>query len=433
MKLNTRMWGGRMFETHVQGDKYVLKNVNINDGKGGQKRGVNIVVENGLIKKICNKDKPIDNDLQEYDLKGRWIMPGMIDLHVHLCAETGNNKTGLPPKYWRLETFPSLKVLHAARNAYKSLMAGFTCLRNCGHVTYYEPEDVALRDGINKGLLDGPRIVASAGSMTMTAGHGDLAMSRTLRRIPELGYGDKCFDGVWSCVQGVREKVRIGADFIKVMASGGMSSGGDKPEWPNFQVEELKAIVFESRSLHKKVAAHAQGRESLERVIEAGVDTVEHGCHLDKRLCSIMAEKGMFLVPTLRVVRILTNSPDLHEREKAKVLAEIHHNAINAAIEEGVKIAFGTDTFNSLKHGDNALELLELSEAGMSNVDLIKCITSSAAEALGLENEIGFVSEGMIADLIVTDDDPSKDIKILVEPSNIKMVISNGKIVKNEI
>lgn len=412
-------------------DRYILKNVNVLDGKGSRKPGRDIIINKGIIEDIvCTGDHPYEGE-NVIDMEGRWLMPGMIDAHVHLCAETGYNRRGIPASYWRMETFPALKVLHAAKNAYASLMAGFTTLRNCGHVAYYEPEDVALRDGISKGLLEGPRIVASAGAITMTAGHGDLAMSRTLRRLPEYGYGEKCFDGVWSCVQGVREKVRIGADFIKIMASGGMSSGGDQPEWPNFQVDELKAIVSEAHSLNKKVAAHAQGRVSLERVVEAGIDTVEHGCHLDSQMCETMAEKGMFLVPTLRVVRILTDSPDPQEREKAKSLTEAHSMAFEAALKAGVKIAFGTDTLNSLRHGENALELLELSKAGMSNMDLIKCITSSAAEALGLQDKTGSVDKVMAADLIALDSDPAEDISILTNPSNIRMIIRDGKIIKN--
>lgn len=191
-------------------------------------------------------------------------MPGMIDFHVHLCSPIIEARTGVP-------------------------------------AAYYEPEDIALREAISQKIIEGPRIIASAGSITTTAGHGDLAFNKMLHRIPELRYGDSCFDGKEECLKGVREKIRLGADFIKIIASGGMSSGGDQPEWPNFTVDELKTMVAEAHSLGKKVAAHAQGKISIERALEVGVDTLEHGCQLDRKLCDFMARKGIFLVPTLKV------------------------------------------------------------------------------------------------------------------------------------
>jgi len=250
-----------------------------------------------------------------------------------------------------------------------------------------------------------------------------------LHRIPELRYGDSCFDGKEECLKGVREKIRLGADFIKIMASGGMSSGGDQPEWPNFTVDELKIMVNEAHSLGKKVAAHAQGKLSIERALKVGVDTLEHGCQLNRKLCDLMASKGIFLVPTLRVVSLSTNSKNPHTREKAKRLAESHAEAVKTAIESGVKIAFGTDTLITLLHGENALELICLSGVGMSNMELIKSVTYNAAEALGLQDFIGYIGEGAIADLIVIDNDPSEDINNLTKAENIKLVIKNGKFI----
>jgi imidazolonepropionase-like amidohydrolase len=423
-----------MLKAKLDSKSLILKNINIIDGKGNKFFHKNVIIEDTIIKKILDTSKNnIRMGFAELDLKDYWVMPGMIDMHVHLCAPVVETRKEIPPAYWRMTTLPGLKVIHAANNAYKSLIAGFTSLRNCGHVTYYEPEDVILRDAISLGLINGPRIIASAGSITMTAGHGDLAFSRYLHRVPELRYGDMSFNGPWGCVEGVREKIRFGADFIKIMASGGMSSGGDEPWWPNFQLEELKAMVYEAHSLGKKVAAHAQGEVSIKRVVEAGVDTVEHGCDLDEAICDMMASTGIFLVPTLKVISNSTNSQNTNEREKAKKLVEIHSKSIKIALRTGVKIAFGTDTFNDLLHGENAHELLYLKELGMSNTELIKCITYNAAEALGLSDRIGYIGEGATADLIIMNKNPLEDIKHLTIPENIIIVIKEGKIVKNSL
>ena len=419
-----------MFDKEMSNkNRYLIKNVNILDGKGNKYKNSNLIIKGNIIESITHGNQDY-KEIKSINLNNRWIMPGMIDLHVHLCSPIIETRTSIPFTYWRMITPPALKILHAAKNAYRTLMAGFTTLRNCGHVTYYEPEDVALREGISQGIIEGPRIIASAGSITMTAGHGDLAFNKKLHRIPELRYGDSCFDGKEECLKGVREKIRLGADFIKIMASGGMSSGGDQPEWPNFTVDELKVMVNEAHSLGKKVAAHAQGKLSIERVLKVGVDTLEHGCQLNRKLCGLMASKGVFLVPTLRVVSLSTNSKIPYERESAKRLAESHRESVKIAIESGVKIAFGTDTFNDLLHGENAQELIFLSDVGMSNMELIKCVTYNAAKALGLQDFIGYIGEGAIADLIVTDNDPSEDIGNLTKAENIKLVIKNGKLVK---
>lgn len=423
-----------MLQTPAKAENFILKNVNVLDGKGNKIPQTNVVVEKGRITRISHTLEGLNtDDTHPIDMGNRWLMPGLIDMHVHLCAETGTKKSGAPPAYWRMKTLPGLKAFHAARNAQVTMMAGFTTLRNCGHVTYYEPEDVILRDAISQGLIQGPRIVASAGSITMTSGHGDLAISGTFHRIPELRYGEKCFDGVAECIKGTREKIRAGADFIKIMTSGGLSSGGDEPEWPNHRVDEIQAIVYEAKSFNKKVASHAQGRSGIERAVAAGVDTIEHGCSLNEELCEVMVKKGIFLVPTVKVVRALAASKDDMVREKAERLVKSHNDSIKMAAKFGVKIAYGTDTFNSLKPGDNAQDLLYLSELGLSNDDLIKCITATAAEALGMEDSIGSIREGMMADLIVVDRDPSQDISVLTQPDNIKVIVVRGSIVKMDL
>lgn len=411
--------------------RILIKHVNIVDSTNDGIENQNILIEDGIITDIFANAEVMPECDQELDLRGKWLMPGLIDMHLHLNAETGKDKSGMPGGLWRTCTPSPLKAMHFLHNAQKALMSGFTTLRNCGHVTYYSPEDIAVREAVKKDLVVGPNIVACGGFITMTAGHGDLSFNKNLRRLPEYNYGDKCFNGPWECVTGVREKVRLGADFIKIMASGGMGSSGDEPDWPNYTVEELSAMVKEAHDLKKKTAAHSHCRESSRRCVEAGIDTIEHGCGLDDELCEKMAQNGQFLVPTMRVVNILLDSKDREERFKAGLLVDVHEKALQSAIKQGVKICYGTDTINALKHGENGLEILSLLESGVKPKVIFDALTSTAAEALGRENSIGLIKKGMVADLIVVEQNPLKDIKILSNGANVKLVMVRGKIVKS--
>lgn len=409
--------------------KILFKNVNIIDSDHTDLNR-NVLIEDGFISDIFGPSEVMPEADEVYDLKEKWLMPGMVDMHTHLNAETGINKSGMNGKLWRMCTPSPEKAMHFLLNAQKTMMAGFTTVRNCGHVTYYTPEDVAVREAINKEVVVGPNVVACAGFITMTAGHGDLSYPQKLRRLPEYGMGERCFDGPWGCIEGVREKVRNGADFIKVMASGGMGSSGDEPDWPNFTVEELSAIVSEAHALKRKVAAHTHCREASIRCIEAGVDTIEHGCGLTDDLCEMMVEKDLFLIPTMRVVDILVDSEDKEEAKKASLLVDDHHRAFKSALKTGVKMAYGTDTINALKHGENGLEILNLKEGGMSSKMIFDCLTSNAAEALGKQREQGFIRKGLYADLIVVDKNPVENIELLTKAENIELVMVRGKVVK---
>lgn len=410
--------------------RILIKNVNIVDSAEGIRKDKNVLIEDGRIKDIFGSSEILPSAEEVLELNGKYLMPGLIDMHVHMTAEAGINKSGMSGGIWRMCTPSPLKAMHFLNNSRKAMMSGFTTLRNCGHTTYYTPEDVAVRDAIKKELVEGPNIVACAGYITMTAGHGDLSTNKNIRRLPEYNIGDRCFNGIWGCVEGVREKIRHGADFIKVMASGGMGSSGDEPEWPNYTTEELTAIVKEAHSLYRKVAAHTHSTEASRRCIEAGIDTIEHGCGLNDEMCEKMAEKRLFLIPTMRVVNQLLESDDREERAKAHKMAEIHDGALYAALRNGVKIGYGTDTINALKHGENGLEILSLKEYGMTSRQIFDSITHVSAQALGKEKEIGLIRVGMNADLIAVDENPFEKIEILAHGDNVKIVIVNGKLMK---
>lgn len=412
--------------------KILFKHANIIDSNRCE-MNMNVLVNDGVIETIFGQTDSFPEADKVYDLRDKWLMPGMMDMHTHLNAETGINKSGMNGKLWRMCTPSPEKAMHFLKNAQLTMMAGFTTVRNCGHVTYYTPEDVAVREAINKDVVVGPNIIACAGFITMTAGHGDLSYPQKLRRLPEYGLGERCFNGPWECVEGVREKIRNGADFIKVMASGGMGSSGDEPDWPNFTVEELKAIVSEAHALKRKVAAHTHHREASIRCIEAGIDTIEHGCGLTDDLCEKMVEKGLFLIPTMRVVDVLVNSDDKEEAKKAALLVDDHHRAFKSAIKTGVKMAYGTDSINALKHGENGLEILSMREGGMESKMVFDCLTSNAAEALGKADVQGYIREGYNADLIVTAKHPVENIEYLSEADHVELVMVRGKVVKDTL
>lgn len=410
--------------------KVLFKNANIIDSNG-VKDEHNVLVVDGKIAEVFGNTEVMPEADEVYDLNGKWLMPGMTDMHSHLNAETGLNKSSMTGALWRMVTPSPEKAMHFLCNAQKTLNAGFTTVRNCGHVTYYTPEDVAVRNAISKDVVVGPNIIACAGFITMTCGHGDLSFPRYVRRLPEYNLGERCFDGPWEVVEGVREKIRNGADFIKVMASGGMGSSGDEPDWPNYTVEELRAIVEEAHALKRRTSAHTHCREASIRCIEAGIDTIEHGCGLSDDLCETMVKKGLFLIPTMRVVNICTSSKDPEEARKASLLIEDHNNAFKSALRTGVKMAYGTDTINALKHGENGLEILDLREGGMSSKHVFDCLTVNAAEALGKQDVTGLIKKGYNADLIVVEENPVDNIELLTLASNVKIVMVRGKVVKN--
>jgi imidazolonepropionase-like amidohydrolase len=248
-------------------------------------------------------------------------------------------------------------------------------------------------------------------------------------------------DGADDCRKAVREQVREGADFIKICTTGGIMSQRNHPNEVQFSAEELSAIVSETHDHGKKVASHAQGRNGIINAVRAGVDTIEHGTYIDEEICGEMAERGTFLIPTLSIINKIATEAGSYGMsawalKKAAELNKVAVTTFNIALERGVRIACGTDFSGAspMRHGENAIELMLMVQAGMSPYNAISSATKVAAEALGIQEHTGTLEKGKCADILVVDGDPLQDVSILKDKGRIRMVIKEGRmLVENRL
>lgn len=405
--------------------KLFIKNVNLIDGSGSEKvANTNVLVEDGKFTKIASEE--VDTEGAEViDGEGAYMMPGMIDAHVHIMFE---NK----PVEQRLVTPFSYNFYLAGQYLNRTLNAGVTSVRDA------LGSDLGLKKAVENDLVSGPRMEISVNALTITGGHGDSynysGVNMDLLQ-PHPGMPDGVCDGVEEVRKKTREMLRAGADVIKVHATGGVSSPTDHPKFTQFSLDELKVIVEEARFRNGvKVMAHAQGLEGIRNCVEAGIHSIEHGIFLDDEVVEKMKEQGTYLVPTLLApVSVLEFAGELGMSQaaidKSEEVIEIHKASFTKAYKAGVKIAMGTDA-GVFKHGTNLRELELMVECGMTPMDAIVASTKTAAECLGYE-DIGLVKEGYVADFILTKENPLDNIGILKDHDEIKVVAKDGKIYKN--
>lgn len=358
------------------------------------------------------------------DLGDATLMPGFIDAHTHIIGRVlgdpeGNNSG--------VRDYASFGAMLGVGNAERTLLAGFTTIRNVGSRDF---DDLALRKAINDGFIAGPRIQTAAHSLGITGGHCDENGYR-----PGLADGDfktGIADGVDQVRAAVRYQVKYGADVIKTCATGGVLSEGDAVGATQYTYEELKAMVDEAHKLERKVAAHAHGTEGIKIATRAGVASIEHGSFLDEEGAKLMAERGTYLVPTLMagegVERLAKNGVLKGFRaEKALAAAGAMRSAIKIALANRVPIALGTDA-GVIPHGTNAREFILMVEwGGMRPMDTIVAGTLNGAKLLGMEKSIGSLAAGKLADIVAVSGDPLKDIKRM---ENVIFVMKNGAIYK---
>src|SRR6266849_2426203 len=319
------------------------------------------------------------------DLPDATLLPGLIDMHTHLTFDL--NSLG----YQGLGISTAREAVHVARNARRTLEAGFTTVRNVGAKDY---ADIALRDAINDGDVIGPRMVASGPALGITGGHCDENL------LPPAFHfqGDGVADGVEAVQHKVREVIKYGADVIKICATGGVLSKGDDPNASQFTLEEMKAIVADAHRLGRRVAAHAHGAEGVRWASEAGVDSIEHGHLMDDAAIATLKKNGTYLVPTLYLMdwhrenAAKTNLPDFMKRKMEQVSAQGQKN-VKRAFDAGVKVAFGTDAA-VYPHGLNAHEFAVYVRLGMTPLQAIRTATLNAADLLGWSDRIGSVEPG---------------------------------------
>jgi imidazolonepropionase-like amidohydrolase len=360
-------------------------------------------------------------DAEVIDARGRTVIPGLIDAHDHLASHGYALATR-----WGLDEPASTAHLRTARVLADTLAMGYTTVRDAGGL------DAGFKLAVEQGLIPGPRLVLGLQIISPTGGIGD--------RVSPSGHGccgaydpllpDSVANGPDAVRDVVRRLVRAGADVIKTATTGGASSRpGHGPLDAAFSPVEMEALVTESHALGRRVMCHALGGPGLLTALEAGVDSVEHGCYLDEdpTLLNRMAVQGTFFVPTLTVYVYHRESPAPHVRERARALHAHHVASVQRALERGVPIAAGTDA-GGHGHPRNALELKYLVEAGLSPMQALRAGTQWAARCLGLDREIGTLEKGRQADLVVVDGNPLDDVTVLLDPARIELVLKSGAI-----
>jgi imidazolonepropionase-like amidohydrolase len=412
--------------------RYVLTNCYVFDGLGNLFKG-SVVVDDGKIVDVGSVGSvEVPKDTEVIDLGGMYLLPGLIDAHLHLVGmRTGDFvKEPLLTPY---ETF----VARVVKDLEELIYSGFTTVGDAGSLIA-----VKVKQAVNEGTIVGPRIVAAGLTLSPTFGHGDIHYLpieyvdfRTTKKLTPLA--SLICDGVDECRKAARYALREDADFIKIMATGGVLSQKDRPEYRQFTLEEIKAIVDEARAAGRFVHAHAQGTEGIKNAILGGVKVIAHAIYIDEECSALAKDLDVVVVPTLSIVdRILAIGSKIGIPEwglkKAEEASKAHISNIKKAYKLGVKIAAGTDFCGGpLRMGDNALEIkLLVEKIGMEPKEALIAATRVAAEAVGLKDKVGTIEKGKIADLIAVSGDPLSNLDILMSKDNIKLVIKEGKIIK---
>lgn len=377
-------------------------------------------------KKIINIQKgysaPTGTD-KVIDLKSQTVMPGLVDMHVHLENET--NKGGEIKRYQQNQADIAFD---AAKFAKTTLMAGFTSVRDLGG----SGVNIALRNAINRGTVIGPRVFTSGRTIATTGGHGDPSNGLSENYTLDNQYLKGVVNGVDECRQAVRQRYKEGSDCIKITATGGVLSIAKSGKAPQFTEEEIRAIVETAKDYGFHIAAHAHGTEGIKRAVRGGVTTIEHGTFLDDEGIDLMIKNGTYLVPTIIAGKTVADSAKIpgyyHPLVVPKALetGPISQANFAKAYKAGVKIAFGTDSGVSI-HGFNAYEFQYMVEAGMPAMETIKAATIIPAEILGNQKDFGTIEIGKIADIIATDGNPLQDI---TKMRKVSFVMKDGVIYK---
>ena len=354
------------------------------------------------------------------DLAGGTCMPGLIDVHDHLTSDPSHSG------YHSLGISVPRSTVIGVKNARRTLQAGFTTVRNVGAPGY---SDVALRDGINEGEVQGPRLFVSGPALGITGGHCDDNLLAPEYHHTATGVAD----GPWAARAKVREVVKYGADLIKICASGGVLSKGDQPGTPQYTLEEMKAIADEAHKLGRKVAAHAHGTESIKDAIRAGIDSIEHASLIDEEGIALAKQHGTFLVFDIYnddyILREGAKVGMLPESiEKERQLGKLQRENFRRAYLAGAKLAFGTDG-GVYPHGDNWKQFAYMVEFGMKPIEAIRSATTTAAELLGMSKLLGSIEPNCYADVIAIEGNPLENVEAI---GKVRFVMKEGQVYRND-
>ncbi len=405
---------------------FLIHNGTLIDGTG--KPPVNdaaILIRDDVIEYVGPEDplKLPGVKIRKVDADGGFLLPGFIDSHLHLMANGFHMEDTM---YNPLSLF----FYKGVENMRRTVNAGVTTVRDGGLADY------GVKMAVEKGLITGPRMQISVTPLSITGGHFDFWLKSGFdMKISYPGFPDSICDGVENVRRKVREIMRAGAEVIKVMATGGVISANDSPEHPQFSKEEFKVIIDEARTRGLKTMAHAHGTEGIKNAVEAGIDSVEHGTYLDREAIDMILEREVYLVPTLitqQFNKIAAESGSIPEYgvDDAIRIADIHKKNMEKANKAGVTLRMGTDC-GVIEHGANLQELGFLCEIGMTPMEAIMSGTKIAAERLGWQDKIGTLEAGKLADIVISKTDPLSDINSLGNPNNIRMVLKEGKIIKD--
>ena len=394
------------------------------DGKGNEVQlQMTIVIDGNKITSVEKGFSKPGKDDKLVDLSKKTVMPGLIDMHVHLESET--NKDQALQRFTLNDADVAFQSTVFAR---KTLMAGFTTVRDLGGTGV----NIALRNAINQGLVVGPRIFTAGKSIATTGGHADPTNGYRKDLMGDPGPYQGVVNSPEDARKAVRQRYKDGSDLIKITATGGVISLAKDGSGPQFTDEELKAIVETAKDYGMHTAAHAHGAEGMKRAVIAGITTIEHGTKMTEEVMDLMIQKGTFYVPTITAGKFVA--------EQAKVPGYYHPLVVPKALEigpqiqetfkkaykRGVKIAFGTDA-GVYPHGDNGKEFGFMVDAGMPPMEAIKAATVISAGILRMSDKIGVIETGMLADIVATDENPLKNIKTM---EKVSFVMKEGVIYK---
>jgi imidazolonepropionase-like amidohydrolase len=381
---------------------------------GGVVENPVVRIENGVIVSVGTR---APGEAVQYDLGDLTLLPGLTDCHVHLV---GGEE--LSPYQVLRETAAAAAIAGAA-NAKKTLDAGFTTVRDLGARDF---ADVALRDAIAAGKVPGPRMLVAVKSLSSTGGHGDL---NELPHDAELHRYAAIADGADEIRKKVRENVKYGADWIKVLATGGVMSAGTDPRSADYTEDEIRAAVLAAKEKNRDVAVHAHGTEGIKRAIRAGVRSVEHASFLDDEAVALAKDRGTFLVmnPYTNAYMLERGAAGYtdYQLEKARLVYRQKVESLKKAIRAGVNLAYGTDSGVQV-HGLNGKQFAIYVDAGMTPLQAIQSATLAAGRLLRMETKIGRVAPGFVGDLVAVAGDPLKDVKTLESP---RFVMKDGRAV----
>ena len=382
-----------------------------------------IVAEDRIVSIEDGYKKPNSSRDVIIDLKDKTVMPGFIDMHVHLEGETNPNRYLV-----RFTSNDADVAFNSINYANRTLLAGFTTVRDLGG----SGVNVSLRNAINSGKVDGPRIFTAEKAIGTTGGHADPTNGMKKELMGDPGPAEGVINGPEAARKAVRQRYKNGADLIKITATGGVLSVAKNGQNAQFTQEEVNEIVKTAEEYGMVVAAHAHGKEGMKRAVIAGVQTIEHGSFMDKEVAALMKENNTYLVPTLSAGRYVEEKAKIPNYYPPVILPkiastmEVLDDTFKMVINENVPIAFGTDA-GVFPHGENAKEFRYMVEAGWSPMFSLQSATITNALLLDMENDLGQLKAGFIADIIATNDNPVENIETT---ETVVFVMKAGKIYK---